>query len=120
MVALSEAEWECLYRVTRAEAGAQSKEAQKNVVYVVLNRINSEQFTQDNIIDVVFSPGQFTCVSNGSYYHVELSDFLKNNVREAFLDYQEGVSASGALFFTRGTFNLEFLFEDEVLHRFYK
>lgn len=116
---LTEEEWECLYRVARAEAGAWSKEAQKNVVYVVLNRVNSDKFP-NSIHDVVFEKGQFACIPDGHYFSVEISDFLIENVEEAYYDYVEGESAAAALFFTLGYFNREYLFTDEVGHNFFK
>lgn len=114
-------EWECLYRVARAEAGSWSKEAQKNVVYVVLNRLYSEDFP-DNIKDIVFQrdPEQFACVWDGNYSKVEISDFTVANVQEAYLDYIEGESAQGARFFTLGKFKRPYLFTDEVGHNFYE
>ena len=116
---VTDAEWEALYRVARAEAGANAAQAQKNVVYVVLNRVNSDKFS-DTIEDVIHEKGQFACVSDGNYYKVEISDFTISNVREAYLDYVYGESAQGALFFTRGTFDRTYLFTDEVEHNFYK
>lgn len=105
--------------MSRAEAGAKSKQAQKNVVYVILNRVNSKKFP-NSIIEVIKQPRQFSCVSNGMINKVELSDFLKENVKEAYLDYEDSEKCMGALFFTKGTFNRKFLFQDEVGHRFYK
>lgn len=115
-------EWEVLYRVARAEAGSWSKEGQKNVVYIVLNRMNSEEFP-DTIEEVIFQTKpakQFACVWDGNFYKVEISDFTIENVQEAYLDYVEGESADGALFFTLGKFSYEYLFTDEVGHNFYK
>lgn len=117
---LTDKEWEILYRVARSEAGSWSKTGQKNVVYVVLNRIYSERFKENTIKDVVFAPGQFAVISNKSYYNVEITDFVKENVREAVNDYIPLQSAEGALFFTLGSFNREYLFTDEVGHNFYK
>lgn len=116
---LTDREWEYLYRVARAEAGATSPTAQKNVIHVVLNRINSEKFP-DTIEEVIFQKSQFACVSNKSFWKVELSEDLKENVQEAYFSHQEGNNAEGALFFTKGNFNRTFLFEDCVGHRFYK
>lgn len=119
---LSYEEWEYLYRVARAEAGANSKEGQKNVIYVVLNRINSDKFPS-TIEEVIFQKEparQFSCVWDGNFDNVEISEFTVENVQEAYLDYEENKSAEGALFFTRGKFAYEFLFTDEVGHNFYK
>lgn len=120
---LTAEEWECLYRVARAEAGANSKEGQKNVVYVVLNRLHSEKFP-NTIKEIVFQSKpvkQFVCVWDGNYDKVEISDFTMQNVQEAYLDYKINESADGALFFTTKSFKCnEYLFTDEVGHNFYK
>lgn len=115
----SDEEWEYLYRVARAEAGADSKEGQKNVIYVVLNRVNSNLFP-NTITEVIFAPGQFACIPDGSFYRHSIDEFTMLNVEEAILDYQVGISCEGALFFTRGYFNREYLFTDEVEHNFFK
>ena len=120
---LTQEEWECLYRVARAEAGANSKEGQKNVVYVALNRLHSEKFPS-TIEEIVFQSKptkQFVCVWDGNYDKVEISDFTIQNVQEAYLDYKINESADGALFFTTKSFKCnEYLFTDEVGHNFYK
>lgn len=116
---LSYSEWECLYRTARAEAGANSAEGQKNVVYVILNRVNSEDFP-NTIEEVVFQKNQFSCVWNKSYNKVEISDFTIKNVQQAVLDYEKYKSAEGALYFTINYFPYDFLFTDEVGHNFYK
>ena len=120
---LTAEEWECLYIVARAEAGANSKEGQKNVVYVVLNRLHSEKFP-NTIEEIVFQSKpekQFVSVWDGNYDKVEISDFTIQNVQEAYLDYKINESADGALFFTTKSFKCnEYLFTDEVGHNFYK
>ena len=113
-------EWECLYRVATAEAGYQDAQAQKNVIYVILNRISSELFP-NTIEEVVFAPGQFACIANKAYNNVEITDFTILNVKEAFWNYEKDVSAMGALFFTTKYFNnYEYLFTDSVGHKFFK
>lgn len=110
-----------MYRVTRAEAGAWSKQGQQNVVYVILNRINSRKFP-DTLAEVIFQRGQFAVVSNGSWNRVEITEELKKNVREAYLNYSENNNANGALYFGAGqkTGGSHYLFTDEVGHVFYK
>lgn len=116
---LSSDDWELFYRVVRAEAGANSKEAQKNVAYVILNRVNSPKWP-NTVRGVCTQSGQFTCVSSGAIYKVELSDFTKQNVQEAYLDYTESNKAKGAIYFCRGMFPHTYLFTDEVGHNFFK
>lgn len=110
-----------MFRVTRAEAGAWSKEAQQNVVYVILNRINSNKFP-NTLAEVIFQRGQFSVVHNGTWHEVEISEELKRNVIEAYLNYSETNNAQGALYFGVGqkTGGSKYLFTDEVNHVFYK
>lgn len=110
-----------MFKVTRAEAGANSKEGQQNVVYVIFNRINSEKFP-NTLVEVIFQKGQFSVVSNGSWNKVEISEELKANVIEAYLLYSEKNNAQGALYFGAGqkTGGSQYLFTDEVNHVFYK
>ena len=116
---LTSDDWELFYRVVRAEAGANSKKAQKNIAYVILNRVNSPKWP-NTVKDVCLQSGQFTCVSNGAIYKVELSDFTKQNVQEAYLDYMESNKAQGAIYFTKEMFSHTYLFTDEVGHNFFK
>lgn len=110
-----------MFRVTRAEAGAWSKEGQQNVVYVILNRMNSAKFP-NTLAEVIFQKGQFAVVSNGSWNRVEISEELRENVIEAYLNYSEENNAQGALYFGAGikTGGSQYLFTDEVGHVFYK
>ena len=86
-----------------------------------MNRVNSPKFP-NTLTEVVFQRGQFSVVSNGSYYNVELSEFLRENVIEAYLNYSEENNAQGALYFGAGiqTGGNQYLFTDEVGHVFYK
>lgn len=119
----SQEELNTLYKLVRAEAGPSSAQAQKNVVYVILNRINSKKFP-NTILEVIYqkNPTQFSCTTSGSLAKAEVSQFTINNVQEALLDYEQSNKAQGALYFAsnnglsgRG----EPLFIDEVGHKFY-
>ena len=95
-------EWDILYRVARCEAGnwcktdnecgkcdkcADAKEGQKNVIYVILNRLNNNRFPND-IKSIVFAKSQFTVTNNKKhFYSVYISDYCKANVQEAVKDY---------------------------------
>lgn len=75
--------------------------------------------------EVVFAEGQFSPISSGSYYEVEVTDFVIAAVDEAYSDYSETNNAQGALFFKAsyckaGDFGANYLFTDEVGHLFYK
>lgn len=132
-------EWDILYRVARCEAGnwcktdnecgkcdkcADAKEGQKNVIYVILNRLNNNRFPND-IKSIVFAKSQFTVTNNKKhFYSVYISDYCKANVQEAVKDYQAGVSAQGALYFNSISPDYwswaEYLFTDAVGHYFFK
>lgn len=63
------------------EAGSEPREGQVAVVATVLNRVNSPRFG-GNISDVIFAPGQFSCVWDDVFHlgsqeihYSQLSDF---------------------------------------------
>lgn len=80
-----------LERIVEAEAGDQDVKGRVLVANVVLNRVRSKQFP-DSIKGVVFSKGQFSPVSNGSYYRVKVSETTKKAVEKALkgTDYSKG------------------------------
>ncbi|MEF3306365.1 cell wall hydrolase [Paenibacillus sp. GYB003] len=57
---------EQLARVIYAEARGESFAGQVAIGAVVLNRVQSDAFP-DSITDVIFQPGQFTCIQDGQY-----------------------------------------------------
>lgn len=109
-----------LCKIVTAEAGYNSASAQKNVAYVVLNRINSPKFP-NTLSEVIFQQGQFSCVNNGMFDNAKVTNFTKNNVTSAILNYEKGTSAQGALYFCAGGVNgSNYLFTDDVGHNFSK
>ena len=62
-----------LERIVEAEAGDQTVKGRILVANVIINRMKSEEFP-DTVRGVVFAPGQFSPISNGSYYRVRISD----------------------------------------------
>jgi len=58
-------EKQLLYSLVQAEAGNQDVDGCRLVADVVLNRMASEKFPSD-MEDVIYSPGQFSVVRNGS------------------------------------------------------
>lgn len=84
-----------LERIVEAEAGGQDVKGRLLVANVILNRVKSKQFP-NTIKGVVFSPGQFSPVSNGRYYSVTVSKKTKLAVEKALAG--EDVS-KGALYF---------------------
>lgn len=127
---LAPAELEVLCRIVEAEASGEDVEGKLLVANVVLNRVNSEKFP-DTVSEVVFQKEQgvtqFSPVSNGRYYCVEISEETIEAVGRAL----EGEDISqGALYFAARKYadsdrmrwfdeNLTFLFQHGG-HEFFK
>lgn len=110
---------EILYRLAAAEAGYKDKQAEKNIVYVVLNRVNSTKFP-NTVSSVVDQPGQFGS-GLARLKNIKIDNNVKDAVNEAFTDYVYGESAQGALYFGRSqTGGNTYLFTDSIGHVFYK
>ncbi len=96
---LEQEEWEVLCRIVEAEAGTEDIEGRLLVANVVLNRVADEHFP-DTVEEVVFQRekgvAQFSPVSNGRYYQVEISDETREAVERALKG--EDIS-QGALYF---------------------
>ncbi len=96
---LSEEDYEVLLRIVEAEAGGEGEKGKLLVANVVLNRMNSKDFP-DTVKDVVFQRSgqtyQFSPISDGRYYTVEITKETVRAVERALMgvDYSEG-----ALFF---------------------
>ena len=116
-----------LYRIVEAEATNGDKQSKKNVAHVILNRVKSNKFP-NTISGVVFQKHQFSPISDGRFYSVEIKESTKQAVIEA---YEEGDTTGGALYFanmscvtnanTRRWFNsMTCLFKDSIGHSFYK
>lgn len=92
---LSDDEVGMLCRIVQAEAGDQPYEGRCLVANVILNRVMSSKFP-DTIEGVIFSPGQFSPVSNGSYYSVKIDSTTKKAVKAVLNGRDE---SEGALYF---------------------
>lgn len=96
---LSDTDLEVLQRIVEAEAGNEDEDGKLLVANVVLNRVNSDLFP-DTVSEVVFQRekgiSQFSPVSNGSYYRVQVSQETFDAVERALLG--EDIS-QGALYF---------------------
>ena len=57
-----------LSRFIYAEAGDEDLDTQVALAQLVLNRVDSELYAEDNIYDVIFSKNQFDAVINGMIY----------------------------------------------------
>lgn len=119
---LSERDMELLLRIVEAEAGCEDEDGRILVANVVLNRMESELFP-DSVAEVVLQTNngvsQFSPVSSGSIWTVEVSEETREAVEKAW----EGENISqGALFFAARKYadskrmkwfdeKLDFLFE---------
>ena len=119
---LSERDMELLLRIVEAEAGCEDEDGRILVANVVLNRMESELFP-DSVAEVVLQTNngvsQFSPVSSGSIWTVEISEETREAVEKAL----EGEKTSqGALFFAARKYadskrmkwfdeKLDFLFE---------
>jgi len=127
---LPDEELEALLRIVEAEAGIEDEDGKLLVANVVLNRVEDGQFP-DTVSEVVFQrengTAQFSPVSDGSYYRVEISDETIHAVGRALMG--EDIS-QGALYFAARKYadsskmkwfdeNLEFLFQHGG-HEFFK
>lgn len=117
----SDEEWELLTRTAVAEAGYNVPEAQKNVAYVIFNRMKSHKFP-NALTDVIYQPNQFEVVSRKMINTVTITEEDIDNMKDALLtNLTEEEVAQGALFFCQGSTNVAgFLFKDEVGHVFTK
>ena len=96
---LDAAELEVLLRIVEAEAGCEDEEGKLLVANVILNRLDCDRFP-DSIQEIVFQRengvSQFSPVTDGSYYRVQISDETVSAVGRAL----EGEDISqGALYF---------------------
>lgn len=79
-IAFQPDEMDLLYRVVQAEAGNQGETGIRMVVDVIRNRMLQ---SNASLVSVLLRPGQFQCVSNGSYLTVNVSDSTKTYVDQA-------------------------------------
>jgi spore germination cell wall hydrolase CwlJ-like protein len=122
----SKSEVEILERITEAEVTGGDIESKKNVVSVIINRLESDEFP-DTIEKVVFQKRQFSPIADKRYYEVIITDDTRKAVDEILLN---GV-VNEALFFcnpndVKSSKNkkwflaLKYLFTDNSGHSFYK
>lgn len=92
-------DYEALLRIVEAEAGGEDEKGKLLVANVVLNRVKNEKFP-DTIEEVIMQKDkgttQFSPVSNGRFYTVEVSDETIDVVNRALCG--EDIS-KGALYF---------------------
>ena len=81
-ITLDEYQKKILAFVTMAEAGNQDELGKRLVIDVVLNRASCEVFPGDTVEEIVFWPGQFTVVSNGSIFKTEPTEDIWELIEE--------------------------------------
>ena len=114
----SDSEWSIITKVMVHEAGYQDRQAEKNVCYVIFNRMASDRFP-NSPLEVIYQEGQFEGATNIS--SMAITDELIEVAKEAYYDFTKGEVAQGALFFARGmTQGATYLFKDSVGHIFCK
>ena len=104
---IDDSEIEVLRRIVMAEAGCEDMQGQIMVANVVLNRIAAGY--GDTISEIVFAPGQFSPVANGTFCDVVPTESVIEAVNRALAgeDYSEG-----ALFFVSPYGNTSWFFSD--------
>lgn len=99
---VSENEITWLRRIVAAEAGNQEYEGKVAVAEVVLNRVLSSRFKQNDIVSVICAKNQFQPVSNGTVYtaYGKMPEDIQNEIDKAVDEALRGSNYSeGALFF---------------------
>lgn len=122
-------ELEFLFRIVEAEVTSETEEPETfipkaNVACVIFNRIESENFP-DSLTDVLSQSRQFETFSNKRYKKIKVTELTILATEFAFMF---GDLTDGALFFDScggngkswADRNMEFIFVDEVGHRFYR
>ncbi len=127
---LDASELDVLLRIVESEAGSEDADGRLLVANVILNRVNDDKFPS-TVTEVVFQQengvAQFSPVSNGKIYQVEISEETCEAVERALRG--EDIS-QGALFFASRKYadstkmkwfddNLEYLFQHGG-HEFFK
>ena len=120
----SEAELDILYRIAWAEARGEDNKGLILVINVIMNRVNSPRFrNQNSIREVVFAPRQFTPITNGAFDRATPNQRIKDAVHRALRgeDYSRGALFFRAVRGAEGSWHetaLTALF-DHGGHRFY-
>ena len=95
MEAFDDADYHNFLRIVEAEAGDNDVQGKMMVANVILNRVVDPKFP-NTITGVIFSPGQFSPISNGSFYRVQVRASTVEAVERA-LNGED--NSQGALFF---------------------
>ena len=110
----TEEELSLLFKVVQAEIGDYTFEQKCNVVSVIFNRIEHEQF--NNTIYEILTSDQFSTISNGKIHNVIVDE---ETILACEYVFMFGDTTDGALFFdSNGALSYRYLFNDGV-HNFY-
>lgn len=107
-------EWRLLGQIVQCEAGYESIEGQKNVCYVIFNRLNSIDFP-NTLEEVISQSGQFSPYESGIYKNKIVTNFTWINIQQAWIDW-DPTAAQGCLYFNKNKQNAVFI--DEIGHCF--
>ncbi|WP_077610672.1 cell wall hydrolase [Clostridium sp. Marseille-P2415] len=90
-MSVSQDDYQVLLKIVQAEAGICDEKGKILVANVILNRVKSGEFP-NSVRGVVYSPSQFSPVSNGSINSVNVTDDTKACVDRALAgeDYSDG------------------------------
>ena len=94
---LSDGEIKLIAIITMAEAEGQSEYGQRLVIDTILNRVDSPRFP-NTVRDVIYSPGQFSCVWNGRADRC----YVKDEIYQLVLEECITRSNRDVVFFTAG------------------
>lgn len=88
---LSEIEYDALLKIVEAEAGGEDDIGKILVANVVLNRAYGPKFA-DTVLDVIYSPGQFTPTQYSDFNSTQVSEATRAAVDRALAgeDYSQG------------------------------
>lgn len=114
-------EFDLICRIVEAEIGNGCFDSKVNVANTLINRYYSDNFP-DNWIDIVYSPSQYSTLSNGAYKNVTIKEDTILAIEYAFSIED---TTQGSTYFHSGSSkwhedSLEFVFEDTDGHKFYK
>lgn len=114
-------EFDLICRIVEAEIGNGCFDSKVNVANTLVNRYYSDNFP-NNWIDIVYSPSQYSTLSNGAYKKVTIKEDTILAIEYAFSIED---TTQGSTYFHSGSSrwhedSLEFVFEDADGHKFYK
>lgn len=91
---------ELLAYCVMSEAGNQCEEGKRLVIDTILNRVDNQYFP-DTVHDVIYAPGQFAVVANGSLYKHEPTEDIYTLIGEEIMERTN----DKVVYFTAGRYN---------------